>query len=134
MLPLSFPELEAVPGAASQPQVLVGVSLEPLAEAQGKQGMKLAAKEEFCKRVGLDLFNYLQSFGGMPPQLSNLLDQWFLRSVAGRGGLGRGLGLAAHRMQLPLAGPLTAPLGWMRRLSNKLRRDPDFLTRTELGL
>lgn len=48
VLPLSFPEPEG--GAAAAPQI--GLSLEPLAEAAAKTGMKLAAKEEFAKRVG----------------------------------------------------------------------------------
>ena len=71
------------------------------AEASAKQGAKLAAKEEFCKRVGMDLFQYLQSYGGVssagPDTLlvpANVLDKWFAR------------------------------------ITHRLGRDPDFLTRT----
>jgi Protein of unknown function (DUF775) len=70
------------------------------AEVAQKEGMKLAAKEEYAKMVGLDLFTFMQSFGGVQQvgadQLlvpSNILDRWF------------------------------------QRLSSKLARDPDFLTR-----
>eukprot|EP00887_Chlorella_sp_A99_P006703 scaffold3.g6703.t1 len=78
VLPLSFPAPEE--GAPLAPQI--GISLEPLAEAQQKQGMKLAAK----------------SFGGGAPAVAGLLDSWF------------------------------------QRLSNRLRKDPDFLTRTQLDV
>lgn len=30
-----------------------------------KEGSKLGAKEDFAKMVGLDLFNFMQSFGGV---------------------------------------------------------------------
>ena len=76
------------------------MSLEPLAEASAKESVKLGAKEDFCRRVGLDLFQYMQSFGGVsqlgPDKLvvpTNVLDQWY------------------------------------NRISNRLRKDPDFLTR-----
>lgn len=65
-----------------------------------KEGAKLGAKEDFCKRVGMDLFQYMQSFGDVrsvgPEQLlvpTNVLDKWFTR------------------------------------ISTRLRHDPDFLTR-----
>lgn len=71
-------------------------------EASAKEGAKLGAKEDFCRRVGMDLFNFMQSFGGVssvgPDKLlvpANVLDQWF------------------------------------NRISNRLRRDPDFLTRNK---
>jgi hypothetical protein len=62
----------------------------------------VAAKGEFCKRVGMDLFQYLQSFGGVgavgPNQLlvpADALDKWFTR------------------------------------ITRRLERDPDFLTRNK---
>ncbi|KAL4421725.1 hypothetical protein ABPG77_002341 [Micractinium sp. CCAP 211/92] len=101
VLPLSWPEpqdpLLAPPGAGF---AQIGVSVEPLAELGQKEGAKLGAKEEFAKCVGLDLFNFMQSFGGVQAVggdkllvPSNVLDHWY------------------------------------QRLSNRLRRDPDFLTR-----
>ncbi|GAB4819785.1 hypothetical protein N2152v2_006831 [Parachlorella kessleri] len=78
----------------------IGVSLEPLAEVSQKEGSKLGAKEDFAKMVGLDLFNFMQSFGGVAQvggdQLlvpSNILNRWY------------------------------------ERLSTRLRKDPDYLTR-----
>jgi protein Hikeshi len=101
VLPLSWPQPPE--GAPPQPPpgyVQLGVALEPLEEATARQGAKLGAKEDFARNVGLDLFNYMQSFGGVHSVGSdkllvpaNVLDQWFAR------------------------------------LSYKLRRDPDFLTR-----
>lgn len=74
VMPLSLPEPEG--GTAVAPQI--GVSLEPLAEAAAKSGLKLAAKQEFAKRVGQDLFNYLASYG-MAAGADRLLLQWFER-------------------------------------------------------
>ena len=72
------------------------------AEASAKEGAKLGAKEDFCRRVGMDLFNFMQSFGGVsqvgPDKLlvpANVLDQWF------------------------------------NRISSRLKRDPDWLTRSK---
>lgn len=129
------------PHAARRAQV--GVSLEPLAELAQKEGSKLGAKEvrhrarcsgsraacwlsrrpqtchlagslatrtpagqpspptspgacvqDFAKRVGLDLFNYMQSFGAVQALGGDrLVDAWF------------------------------------QKLINRLRRDPDYLTR-----
>lgn len=71
-----------------------------VAEAAAKHGAKIGAKEDFCKRVGMDLFQYMQSYGGVSSvgtdQLlvpANVLDKWFTR------------------------------------ISSRLKNDPDFLTR-----
>lgn len=97
VLPLSWPDSN---GGSNISQAKIGISLEPLAEVLQKEGMKMAHKEEFAKRVGLDLFNFMQSFGGVQQvgsdQLlvpANVLDRWY------------------------------------QRLATKLQRDPDFLTR-----
>ncbi len=34
--------------------------MEPLAALVEREGSKLGAKEDFAKRVGLDLFNFMQ--------------------------------------------------------------------------
>lgn len=95
-MPLSWPEVDPIEAGGA----VVGVSLEPVVEAGSKEGAKIGAKSEFCKRVGLDLFQYMQSFGNVstigPDQLlvpANVLDRWFTR------------------------------------ISNRLKNDPDFLTR-----
>ena len=37
-------------------QVQIGISIEPGAEITQKEGSKLGAREDFAKRVGMDLF------------------------------------------------------------------------------
>lgn len=101
VLPLSWPEPSSDAPAQPGPGFAqIGISFEPLAEVTQKEGMKMAAKQDYAKRVGLDLFNFMQSFGGVQQVPNgyllvpeNVLDKWFVR------------------------------------LSNKLSRDPDFLTR-----
>ncbi|EFN55405.1 hypothetical protein CHLNCDRAFT_134521 [Chlorella variabilis] len=103
VLPLSWPDpaggLAAPPGPGF---AQIGVSLEPLAALAEKEGSKLGAREEFAKRVGLDLFNFMQSFGGV-------------QSVGGD----------------KLLVPANILDHWYQRLSNRLRRDPDWLTRQQ---
>lgn len=90
------------PGGSGQPaaKAQIGISLEPLAELTNKEGIRLGAKEDFAKRVALDLFRFLESFSAGtvvgPDQLvvpANFLDRWFVK------------------------------------FQNKFRCDPDFLTR-----
>ena len=78
----------------------IGISIEPLAELEHKEGCRLGAKEEFAKRVALNLYHFLESFNAGtavgPDQLvvpANFLDRWFVK------------------------------------FQSKFRRDPDFLTR-----
>lgn len=85
----------------SHPQI--GIILEPLAHVSSLQSSKIGAREDFAKRVGLDLFNFMQSFGGV-------------QNVGGN-----------H-----LLVPTNVLDAWFNRLSNKLERDPDFLTRSKL--
>lgn len=94
------PNLVAVPG-----HVQIGVSLEPYEELVQKEGGKLKAKETFAKAVALNLFHFMESFGGVGQQANQLvvptdcIDRWFMK------------------------------------FSQRFRRDPDFLTRerNELG-
>lgn len=72
----------------------------PAEEARQKEGSKLGAKEDFAKRVGLDLFNFMQSFGGV-------------QNVGGNN----------------ILVPVNVLDAWYQRLERRLRRDPDFLTR-----
>ncbi len=51
--------------AAVPPQpgyIQLGVSIEPLADLMAKEGSKLGDKMEFGRRVGLDLYRFLESF------------------------------------------------------------------------
>ena len=96
VFPLSWPGEPGAPGAVAQ----IGISVEPASDLEKKEGLRLGLKEEFAKRVGLDLFHFLESFNAGtqvgPDQLvvpSNFLDRWF------------------------------------SKFQTKIRRDPDFLTR-----
>jgi len=80
----------------------IGISVEPRAELEQKESTRLGKKEEFAKRVALDLFRFLESFNsGCVTQVTsdqlvvpaNFLDRWFTK------------------------------------FQSKFRRDPDFLTR-----
>jgi protein Hikeshi len=79
VLPLHWPDPPDVGVPASPGWAKLGISLEPLAEASAKDDAKLGAKQDFARRIGIDLFNYLQSFPGVPPDLRNALDKWFER-------------------------------------------------------
>lgn len=68
-----------VPSAA-----MIGIALEPLADCMAKEGSSLGSKEEFARRVGMDLFRFMESFQTvqMGDQLvvpSNVLDRWFTK-------------------------------------------------------
>jgi hypothetical protein len=95
VMPVFVDDLDSQPAAAYQIHVVV----ESMEEVSSKHLAKLAAKEDFCRRVGMDLFVYMQSFSqsnGSSDYITvpmNILDTWF------------------------------------NRISSKLRHDPDFLTR-----
>ncbi|CAL8460555.1 g84 [Coccomyxa elongata] len=81
VLPLQWPE---IPGGsiASGQAIQLGVSVEPLAEVLQREGTKLASRQEFAKRVALDLFRYMESFnkgtsGDMLVLPISCLEQWF---------------------------------------------------------
>ena len=83
-----------------QTSAQIGISVEPLAELEQKEGARLGAKEEFAKKVAMNLYHFLESFNAGTPagrdQLvvpANFLDRWFAKFQA------------------------------------RFRRDPDFLTR-----
>lgn len=57
----------------------IGVLLEPLSQVSARESPKARAQEEYARKVGLDLFQYLQSFPGVPADLRNALDNWFQR-------------------------------------------------------
>ncbi|CAG9464219.1 unnamed protein product [Pedinophyceae sp. YPF-701] len=75
VMPLLWPESSQPPGPGA---VQIGISLEPAQEVAEKEAPKVAAKGDFARRVGLDLFRYLESFN-IPEQYlpSSILDRWF---------------------------------------------------------
>lgn len=82
VMPLQWPQ-EALNGLAPGPGVVqLGVSLEPVVDLAAKEGSKLGAREDFAKRVGLDLYRYLESFqsqrsGDALIIPGDALDRWF---------------------------------------------------------
>jgi len=70
----------AAPGVGGVQRPRVGVSLEPLVEAAQKEGERLGSREDFAKRVAMDLFRFLESFAGDQGQMAipaRFLDAWF---------------------------------------------------------
>lgn len=99
VMPLQWPLPAGATGMApAAGAVQVGVSIEPGAEIIHKEGSKLGAKEDFSKRVGMDLFRFMQSF-----QTVQMGDHVVV--------------------------PANAFDRWVVRFQEKLKRDPDFLTR-----
>ena len=82
---LSWPiseEQQSIPLVSSA--AMIGIALEPLSECMAKEGSEMGSKEEFAKRVGMDLFRFMESFQTvqMGDQLvvpSNVLDKWFCK-------------------------------------------------------
>ncbi|GAX77366.1 hypothetical protein CEUSTIGMA_g4812.t1 [Chlamydomonas eustigma] len=100
VMPLQWPVSESNTPAPSPGLVQIGVSIEPGAEIIKKEGSKLGAREDFAKRVGMDLFRFMESFqtqqmGDHIVVPANVLDRWFIK------------------------------------FTDKFRRDPDFLTRSQ---
>ncbi|KAK9820001.1 hypothetical protein WJX72_004989 [[Myrmecia] bisecta] len=82
VMPLQWPE--APVGLVMGPgMVQLGVSIEPYVELVQKEGSRLASKQEYAKRVAMDLFHFMESFStGNGNQLllpSNALEQWFTK-------------------------------------------------------
>lgn len=50
-----------------RPPACLGVQAEPVAEAEAKEGKSRASREEFARRVALDLFRFMESFQGAQP-------------------------------------------------------------------
>lgn len=96
VMPVFIDGLDMLPAAAYQIHIVV----ESLEQVSNKHTARIAGKEDFCRRVGMDLFQFMQSFsqghGSNNDYITvptNILDTWF------------------------------------NRISGKLRNDPDFLTR-----
>ncbi|GHP10011.1 hypothetical protein PPROV_000874400 [Pycnococcus provasolii] len=116
----------------SQHRACIGVSVEPLAEVEARQTNRLAMKEDFAKRVGQDLYNFMSSFGGgtspsSPLQRSNSIGH----------ALGRTVGVAAPSAAVGprTSSSITVPGDvidrWFDKFLSKFRRDPYFLSRAK---
>ncbi|KAL6750646.1 hypothetical protein V8C86DRAFT_2798491 [Haematococcus lacustris] len=84
VMPLQWPLPDSGPLPPGPGVVQVGISIEPGVDIVNKEGSKLGAKEEFAKRVGMDLFRFMESFqtramGDMIEVPANVLDRWFLK-------------------------------------------------------
>jgi len=75
VFPLNWP---LNPDGTVGPNAQIGVSVEPTAEVVGKEQQVLGSKEEFAKRVAMDLFRYMESFiGDDRLGVGNVIDNWF---------------------------------------------------------
>lgn len=82
-VPLAWPE----PGVTGDGVPILGVALEPESDVAGRESAKLGARLEYGRRVGLDLFRYIESYaspaaGGaivLPP---GALDAWWRKFEA----------------------------------------------------
>ncbi|KAK9842081.1 hypothetical protein WJX81_007612 [Elliptochloris bilobata] len=85
VMPLQWPEPEQCRRLAPGPGVFqLGVSVEPLAEVAVKEGSKLVGRQEYAKRVALDLYRFMESFnvgvaGDRLVLPTNVLEQWFVK-------------------------------------------------------
>ena len=97
VFPLQWPQLAdgSLPECAQ-----IGVSIEPLAEVAGKEQIVLGSKEEFARRVAMDLFRYMESFQA-----------------------------ATQVSQEHMVVPMNVLDRWFNKFQTKFRLDPNFLTR-----
>eukprot|EP01025_Chloroclados_australasicus_P012366 TRINITY_DN15687_c0_g3_i1.p1 TRINITY_DN15687_c0_g3~~TRINITY_DN15687_c0_g3_i1.p1 ORF type:complete len:190 (+),score=22.97 TRINITY_DN15687_c0_g3_i1:86-655(+) len=82
VMPLQWSRLELE--SVNQHEAQIGISVEPIAELSQKQGSKLGARQEFAKKVAMDLFRFMESFargyqGDAMIVPTNILDQWFIK-------------------------------------------------------
>lgn len=85
VMPLQWPAQEGgfvVPPAPGYIQL--GISVEPLAELSAKEGSRLGDKMQFARRVGLDLYRFLEGFatqasGDAILIPTSALDRWLQR-------------------------------------------------------
>mmetsp|Transcript_28086 Transcript_28086/g.83221 ORF Transcript_28086/g.83221 Transcript_28086/m.83221 type:complete len:197 (-) Transcript_28086:408-998(-) len=83
VMPLQWPDADQ-PMAPAPGIVQIGVSMEPAVEILAKEGSKMGARTDFAKRVGMDLFRFMESFqtqqmGNHIVVPENALDRWFIK-------------------------------------------------------
>lgn len=84
VMPIQWPQPDSGPVPPGPGAAQIGISIEPGAEIIHKEGSKVGAKEDFAKRVGMDLFRYMESFqtqamGDHIIVPANVLDRWFIK-------------------------------------------------------
>eukprot|EP00798_Chlamydomonas_sp_ICE-L_P010476 gene10476-8439_t len=84
VMPLQWPPTEQGCVQPGPGVVQLGVSIETGAEITQKEGSKLGEKQDFAKRVGMDLFRFMESFqtSATPEHIiipANGLDKWFIK-------------------------------------------------------
>lgn len=103
VFPLQWPEGSSNPNSPAQ----IGISIEPLAEVSHREEQVAGSKEEFAKRVAMDLFRYMESFQDASS--------------------GHRVGVSGDNLVVP-ANCLDK---WFSKFQAKFRRDPEFLTRQQ---
>lgn len=97
--PLQWPHVETSQPTSAPQMLQLGVSVEPLAELEQKLGSKHAQKEHFAKAVALNLYHFMESFGGIQQSSNQLLV------------------------------PTNCIEQWFDKFQRRFRKDPDFLSR-----
>eukprot|EP01024_Parvocaulis_polyphysoides_P044674 TRINITY_DN41336_c0_g1_i3.p1 TRINITY_DN41336_c0_g1~~TRINITY_DN41336_c0_g1_i3.p1 ORF type:complete len:188 (+),score=20.50 TRINITY_DN41336_c0_g1_i3:32-595(+) len=82
VMPLQWSRLELQ--STNQHQAQIGISVEAISELSQKEGSKMAARQEFAKKVAMDLFRFMESFasgyqGDAMIVPTNILDRWFIK-------------------------------------------------------
>ncbi|CAD7696175.1 unnamed protein product [Ostreobium quekettii] len=83
VMPLQWPGIVAS-GLVGTSPAQIGVSVEPLNEVSLKEGSRIAAKEDFAKRVALNLYHFMSSFetqqaGNQVVVPANCFERWFTK-------------------------------------------------------
>ena len=69
-------------GGGQHATAQLGVSVEPLAELATREATAVASKQEFARRVALDMFRFMQSFPSNGSTLlipANVLEMWLAK-------------------------------------------------------
>jgi len=101
VFPLQWPQGSSDLSMSAQ----IGVSIEPLQAVSHREETVAGSKEEFAKRVAMDLFRYMESFQD---------------SISGQ---------VVGRRGDNLVVPANCLDKWFAKFQSKFRRDPDYLTR-----
>eukprot|EP00891_Asterochloris_glomerata_P001593 jgi/Astpho2/1593/e_gw1.00028.60.1_t len=86
VMPLQWPEPK--PSQVIGPGVVqLGISMEPQGELEQKEGVQVASRAEFAKRVALDLFRFMESFnvsaaGDQLVVPANIIERWHDKFVS----------------------------------------------------
>lgn len=111
-----------------QHRACIGVAVEPLVEVESRSAERLATKEDFAKRVGMDLYNYMASFssGGGGGAVSGVSP-----SMTRSNSIGAGMDAAPRSASNVVTVPADCIDKWFSKFLARFRRDPDFLSRAK---